>query len=111
MQSTVTWRWRACKSLARKSPGATAVGIAFGLPSFLIVLALSAADVRFGGLKWMQGLFYGVGAAVIGIIARSAFKLTKLTLGKDKFLWAIFFVLAVSTAWTSRGDSLPLFAQ
>jgi len=82
--------------------GATAVGIAFVLPSFLMVLALSAAYVRFGGLAWMQHMFYGIGAAVIGIIARSAFKLTRLTLGKDKFLWTIFAVLAVSTAWTSR---------
>src|SRR6266566_2706144 len=82
--------------------GATAVGIAFVLPSFLMVLALSAAYVRFGGLPWMQGMFYGIGAAVIGIIARSAFKLTKLTLGKDWLLWVIFLVLAISTAWTSR---------
>jgi len=82
--------------------GATAVGVAFVLPSFLMVLVLSAAYVRFGGLPWMQGMFYGIGAAVIGIIARSAFKLTKLTLGKDKLLWGIFAVLAVSTAWTSR---------
>jgi chromate transport protein ChrA len=59
--------------------GATAVGIAFVLPSFVMVLAVSAAYVRFGGLPWMQGMFYGIGAAVIGIIARSAFKLTKLT--------------------------------
>lgn len=82
--------------------GATAVGAAFVLPSFLMVLALSAAYVRFGGLPWMQGMFYGIGAAVIGIITRSAFKLTKLTLGKDKLLWGIFAVLAISTAWTSR---------
>lgn len=82
--------------------GATLVGIAFVLPSFLMVLALSAAYVRYGGLSWMQGMFYGIGAAVIAIIARSAFKLTKLTLGKDRLLWAIFLVLAISTAWTSR---------
>jgi chromate transporter len=82
--------------------GATAVGIAFILPSFLMVLALSAAYVRFGGLPWMQAMFYGIGAAVIGIIARSAYKLTKLTLAKDKLLWCIFAVLAASTAWTSR---------
>src|SRR5215472_7109129 len=49
--------------------GATLVGIAFVLPSFLMVLALSAAYVRFGGLRWMQAIFYGIGAAVIGIIA------------------------------------------
>jgi chromate transporter len=82
--------------------GATAVGFAFILPSFLMVWALSAAYVRFGGLAWMQGMFYGIGAAVIGIIARSAVKLTKLTLGRDKLLWAIFSVLALSTAWTSH---------
>ena len=82
--------------------GATLVGIAFVLPSFLMVLVLSAAYVRYGGLDWMQAFFYGIGAAVIGIIARSAVKLTKLTLGKEPLLWGIFLVLAVSTAWTSR---------
>lgn len=82
--------------------GATAVGAAFILPSFLMVVALSAAYVRFGGLAWMQAMFYGIGAAVIGIITRSAYRLTKLTLGKDKLLWGIFAVLAASTAWTSR---------
>ena len=82
--------------------GASAVGIAFILPSFLMVLAISAAYVHYGGLPWMQGMFYGIGAAVIGIITRSAFKLAKLTLGRDKLLWAIFMVLAATTAWTSR---------
>ena len=55
-----------------------------------------------GGLSWMQGIFYGIGAAVIAIIARSAFKLTRITLGNDRLLWGIFLVLAGSTAWTSR---------
>ena len=82
--------------------GATAVAVAFILPSFLMVLALSAAYVRLGGLPWMQGMFYGIGAGVIAIIIRSAYKLSKLTLGKDRLLWAIFAVLAVSTAYTSR---------
>jgi chromate transporter len=81
---------------------AVAVAVAFVLPSFLMVLALSAAYVRYGGLSWMQAIFYGIGASVIAIIARSAYKLTKLTLGKDKLLWGIFAVLAVTTAWTSR---------
>src|SRR5215468_3092749 len=42
--------------------GATLVSAAFILPSFLMVLAISAVYVRFGGLSWMQGLFYGIGA-------------------------------------------------
>ena len=82
--------------------GATLVGIAFILPSFLMVLALSAAYMRYGGLNWMQAVFYGIGAAVIAIIARSAHKLTKLTLRKEPLLWGVFLALAVSTAWTSR---------
>ena len=66
------------------------VAAAFILPSFVMVLALSALYVRFGGLPWMQSAFYGIGAAVIAIIARSALKLVKLTLAKDRLLWALF---------------------
>jgi chromate transporter len=82
--------------------GATVVGVLFVLPSFLMVWALSMAYVRFGGLPWMQALFYGIGAAVIGIIARSAHKLTHLTLKRRPLLWAIFTAMALTTAWTER---------
>jgi chromate transporter len=82
--------------------GATAVGIAFIAPSFLMVVAISVLYVRYDGLKWMQALFYGIGAAVIGIILRSTIKLGRVTLKKDPLLWTIFFVLAVSTAYTGR---------
>jgi chromate transporter len=84
--------------------GASTVAVAFVLPSLLIVWALSAAYVRYGGLPWMQGLFYGVGAAVIGIIVRSATSLARSTLTRDPLLWAIFAVLAAATAWTGRED-------
>ncbi|SPK77160.1 Chromate transporter (fragment) (plasmid) [Cupriavidus taiwanensis] len=80
--------------------GATLIGVAFVLPSFLMVLALGWAYVRFGGLTWMQSVFYGVGAAVIGIIAISAYKLTTKSVGKDKLLWAIYLVLAAVTIVT-----------
>jgi chromate transporter len=80
--------------------GATVVGLAFVLPSFLMVLVLAALYLRFGGMPWMRAAFYGVGAAVIAIIGRSAYKLVKLTLGKDRLLWAVFLVSAGVTAWT-----------
>ena len=64
--------------------GATLVGIAFVLPSFVMVVALGALYVAYGGIDWMQAVFYGVGAAVIGIIALSAYKLTTRNIGKDK---------------------------
>ncbi len=81
--------------------GATLVALLFILPSFLMVWAISAAYVHFGGLPWMHAVLYGVGAAVIGIIARSAYTLARLTL-QGPVLWAIFLVLAIATAWTER---------
>lgn len=82
--------------------GASLVAAAFIGPSFLMVLALSFFYVKFGGLPWMQAAFYGVGAAVVAIIARSAIKLVKTAIGKDKLLWAIFLVLLAATAITER---------
>ena len=80
--------------------GATVAGLAFVLPSFLMVVAIGYAYVGFGGLPWMQAVFYGVGAAVIGIMAVSSYKLTKRTIGKDGLLWGIFLVLAATTFLT-----------
>ena len=80
--------------------GATLAGVAFVLPSFIMVVALGAAYVSYGGLTWMQAVFYGVGAAVIGIIAISAYKLTTKSIGKDKLLWAIYIVAAAVTIVT-----------
>lgn len=82
--------------------GASLVGLAFVGPSFLMVLAIASAYVRFGGLPWMQPAFYGIGAAVVAIIARSAWKLARMVLRTDRVLWAIFVVLALSTAITGR---------
>jgi chromate transporter len=50
----------------------------------------------------MQAVFYGVGAAVIGLITRSAYGLARKTIGKDPLLWGIFLVVAVATALTGR---------
>ena len=79
--------------------GATLTGLAFVLPSFLMVLLLAALYVHFGQITWIEGAFYGIGAAVIAIIARSAYKLIRSTLKKDWLLWTLFAVLAITTAW------------
>src|SRR5262245_52090183 len=80
--------------------GATAVAMAFIMPSFLMVLALSVLYVRLGGLPWMLGTFYGIGAAVIAVIARATVKLARLTLGRDVLLWTMCCLSAIVTAWT-----------
>jgi chromate transporter len=79
--------------------GATLVGLVFVLPSWLMVLGLSLLYVNFGGLWWMQALFYSIGATVIAIIAIAAYKLARSTNKKDPFFWGIFAVLAAVTAW------------
>lgn len=80
--------------------GATVAGLAFVLPSFAMVVALGMAYVSYGGLPWMQAVFYGVGAAVLGIMAIGAHKLSTKSIGKDKLLWGIFGVLATVTIIT-----------
>ncbi len=84
--------------------GATVVGIAFVLPSFLMVVALGAVYTAYGGIGWMQSVFYGVGAAVIGIIAIGASKLTHKSIGKDRLLWPIFLASAAMTVATQSED-------
>ena len=79
--------------------GGTLTGITFILPSFLMVVVLAAFYVRFGSLSWIQGAFYGIGAAVIAIIARSAVKLVRAAVGRDRILWAVFLAMAITTAW------------
>src|SRR5689334_21651844 len=89
-----------------RTVGATIVGVAFVLPSFVMVVAIGWAYVAYGGLPWMQAVFYGVGAAVIGIIAMSAYKLTKRTVGKDKLLWLVYVIAAGLTAITESEFAL-----
>ena len=80
--------------------GATLVGLAFILPSFLMVLGLSALYVAYGGMPWMQSVFYGIGAVIIAIIAVAAYRLARGTNKRDPLLWTIFVVMLVATAWT-----------
>jgi chromate transporter len=79
--------------------GATLSGLAFVLPSFLMVVGISLAYVAYGGLWWMQALFYTIGATVIAIIAIAAYKLARSTNKRDPLLWAIFVMLTAVTLW------------
>ena len=92
--------------------GATLCGLAFVLPSFFMVVAIGVAYKLFGGLPWMQAIFYGVGAAVVGIIIVSSFKLTEKSISKINLraiqqkwmLWVFFLVAAVSTIITEQEE-------
>ena len=69
------------------------------IPSFLMVVAISMAYVAYGGLWWMQALFYAIGATVIAIIAIAAYKLARSTNKRDPLLWGIFALLTGVTVW------------
>jgi chromate transporter len=82
--------------------GAAAVGVAFVLPSFVMVLLLAWFYLNYQGLPWLQAAFYGIGSAVIAIILNGAKKLIQKTLKKDLLLWLLFAVSALVTALTAR---------
>ena len=96
--------------------GATLVGLAFILPSFIMVALLGMLYKLYGGLPWMQAVFYGVGAAVIGIIAISAYKLTTKSIGKfngqsfqqNWMLW-LFFIIAATITFIAKQENVLLF--
>src|SRR6185312_6241433 len=96
--------------------GATLAGLAFVLPSFIMVVLLGMAYKLYGGLFWMQAVFYGVGAAVIGIIANSSYKLTTKSIGKfslqsykqNWLLW-LFLIAAAAITFFTQQEQVLLF--
>ncbi len=96
--------------------GATLVGLAFVIPSFIMVVLLGIVYKIYGGLDWMQAVFYGVGAAVIGIIVMSSYKLTTKSIGKFNFeslkqrwlLW-FYFVAALVITYVTKQEKVLLF--
>jgi len=96
--------------------GATLTGLAFVLPSFIMVVLLGMVYQAYSGLSWMSEVFYGVGAAVIGIIALSAYKLTiksvgKLNLASVKTNWMLwlFYLIAIITTIVTQQEQILLF--
>ena len=94
--------------------GATLIGLAFVAPSFIMVVLLGMAYKLYSGLPWMQAVFYGVGASVIGIIVMSAYKLTIKSISKLEvqafkdhwLLWLLYIIGIILTIITQREEVL-----
>lgn len=94
--------------------GATLSGLAFVLPSFIMVVLLGIAYQAYGGLPWMQAIFYGISAAVIGIIVLSSYKLTVKSISKFEIpaiknnwlLWIFYITATILTAVTQKEELL-----
>jgi chromate transporter len=96
--------------------GATFAGIAFVLPSFIMVVIIGIAYRMFGGLPWMQAVFYGIGAAVVGIIVVSSYRLTEKSISKfsihsikEKWLLWLFFIIAALITIIFEKEEVLLF--
>jgi len=96
--------------------GATLAGLAFVLPSFIMVVLLGMAYQLYGGLAWMQAVFYGVGAAVIGIIVMSSYKLTIKSISifewaaiKAKWLLWLFYIAGIAITVITEKEEILLF--
>lgn len=98
--------------------GATLCGLAFVIPSFIMVVLIGIAYKLYGGLPWMQAVFYGIGAAVIGIITMSSYKLTTKTVSKfnidavkkNWMLWLFYLAAAAITIITQTEEVLLFVA-
>jgi chromate transporter len=98
--------------------GATVCGLAFIIPSFIMVILIGIAYKLFGGLYWMQAVFYGVGASVIGIITLSTYKLTTKTVSsinpeaikRNWLLWLFYITAGVITVFTESEEVLLFIA-
>ncbi len=88
--------------------GASLVGLVFILPTYLIVLAVSIFYVTYHGLSLVQALFYGIGPVVIAIVAHSAVRLAKTTVGDERKMWVVFGAVALITIIT-RAEIALLF--
>lgn len=96
--------------------GATLAGLAFVLPSFVMVVLLGMAYKLYSGLPGIQAVFYGVSAAVIGIIAISAYKLTIKSVSnldlisiRSKWLLWVFYLLGVVVTVITKREDILLF--
>lgn len=98
--------------------GATLSGLAFVLPSFIMVVLLGMAYQAYGGLPWMQAIFYGISAAVIGIIVLSSYKLTIKSISKFEIqgfknnwlLWLFYIAATILTVATEKEELLLFLA-
>lgn len=86
--------------------GALAIAVAFAAAPFAIVLAISAAYVRWSGVSLLDAIFYGVSPAVVALIVRACWNLGRKTLKGDVVSW----VLAAVAGGVTMATGQELFA-
>ncbi|MEX2237906.1 MAG: chromate efflux transporter [Dehalococcoidia bacterium] len=95
--------------LRNRRAGGLLAGVAFILPAFLLMLALSWAYFRYDNVGWIEDFFYGVKPVVPGIVAVTAWRLTRGALS-DRPLIAIALLAFTATLLFPLGEPLYLVA-
>jgi chromate transporter len=90
--------------LERGARGALVVALPFIVPPFLFVTAVAVLYAHYQGLSQVHSVFFGVGPAVMAIIAIAAYKLGRSTNKADPLLWII--AAAVCTATVVSGAEI-----
>lgn len=66
--------------LLHRVRGGIVAGLTFIIPAFFLMLGLSYVFVTYGDVAWVNAIFYGLGAAVVGIVAAAVIRIGKKAL-------------------------------
>src|SRR4051794_2393614 len=77
--------------------GGIAAGTLFVLPGFCVLLALSIAYLTLGDLALVQGLLFGLKAAVLALVAEALIRISKRAL-KGREMWVVAIAAFVAIA-------------
>ncbi len=82
--------------------GGIAIGIAFAVAPFFIVVAVAITYVHFSNAVWIRSLFYGVGPVVVALILKACWNLGKKTLKRETFAWVVAAIALIATVVLQR---------
>jgi chromate transporter len=80
--------------LLHKIKGGIIAGVAFVLPAFFLMLGLSYVFVVYGDVPWVNGIFEGLSAAVVGIVTAATIRIGKKALRN----LAMYLIAAIAFA-------------
>jgi chromate transporter len=74
--------------LLHRVRGGIVAGVAFVLPAFFLILGLSYVYMTYGEVTWVSGIFSGLSAAVIGLVAAAVLRIGSTAL-RNPFMSAV----------------------
>lgn len=87
--------------------GGLVAGLAFTVPAFAIMLALTALYSSYGAVPVLRDALYGLSPVVLGIFIVAAYRLGRIAI-KDRSSVAIALIAAASVTWIGVAGTLLL---